>query len=297
METNEKTIYALGFFDGVHLGHQALLDACRRLAEETGCKAGVITFDTHPENRISGTGPQLLNTAEDRRRLLTRLGAEDIVTLPFDDNLRKMSWEDFVRFLSAEHQAAGFVCGDDFRFGYQGEGTAALLQEYCREMGLPCAVVPEQTVDGTRVSSTHIRELLAAGDLQNTNRFLGHDHILTGKVVSGRGLGRTIGVPTANLEVPENLLLPKRGVYACKAMFDGAVYPAVTNIGNRPTVGGHRVTVESWLLDFDRDLYGKDITLEFLRYLREEKQYPSLEQLAVEIRKNAEETREIFDKS
>lgn len=289
-------IYALGFFDGVHLGHQALLCACKRLAEETGCAAGVITFDTHPESKLSGAAPLLISTLTDRHTLLTRLGAETVVTLPFDNNLRRMPWQDFLAMLQKDYDAAGFVCGDDFRFGYKGEGTATLLAEYCQNAGLSCAVVPEQTVDGVRVSSSHIRHLLTQGDVETANRFFGHSHLLSGRVISGRGLGRTMGIPTANLEIPKEILLPKQGVYACKATVNGCVYPAVTNIGFRPTVGGHHITVEPWILDFSGDLYGERVTLEFLRFLREEKTFPNLEELKAEIQKNAEETREIFVK-
>lgn len=289
-------IYALGFFDGVHLGHQALLAACQSLAAENGCKTGAVTFDLHPESRISGAAPRLLCTAADRNGLLQQFGAATVVTLPFDDNLRKMPWRDFIRLLRTNYGAAGFVCGDDFRFGYQGQGNANLLQEYCKEKGLPCAVVPEQLLDGVRVSSTHIRALLERGDVETAGRFLGHPHTLSGTVVSGRKLGRTIGVPTANLEIPQENLLPKNGVYACKASVNGKIYPAVTNIGTRPTVGGHHVTVEPWLLDFEGDLYGKELTLQFYGFLRPEQKFDSLEELKAEIQKNAEKTREILEK-
>ena len=151
-----------------------------------------------------------------------------------------------------QYNAAGFVCGHDFRFGYRGQGNAALLQQVCREAGIPCIVVPEQTLGGVTVSSTHIRSLMEAGEMEQAVRFLGHPHILTGKVVSGRRLGRTIGIPTANVLIPEGIVALKRGVYAGKCLVEGAIYPAVTNIGSRPTVDGHQVRAESWLLDFCR---------------------------------------------
>ena len=292
----EKTIYALGFFDGVHLGHQALLSACRDLAKQHGCRAGAVTFTAHPDGLVSGNAPALLNTIEDRKRLLQTYGMEVVFTLPFDKALMTTHWASFLNALVADG-AAGFVCGSDFRFGAGGLGTAKKLAAFCEKQGLPYAVVPQQLLDGIRVSSTHIRSLLADGDLENVSRFLGHPHILSGEVVSGRGLGRTIGIPTANLEAPKGVLLPKNGVYACLAQVAvGEHYMAVTNIGTRPTVEGHHVTIEPWLLDFDGDLYGKTLSLAFVAYLRPEKKFDSLEELKAEIEKNAAETRKIFEK-
>lgn len=290
----EKTIYALGFFDGVHLGHQALLKACRELANTNGCKAGVITFAVHPDALVSGNAPALLNTIKDRANLLMAYGMDVVVELPFDRELMTTHWSDFLTQL-VNDGAAGFVCGDDFRFGAGGSGTAKKLSGFCESRQLPFAVVPQQLLDGIRVSSSHIRALLASGELEKANRFLGHPHVFTGEVVSGRGLGRTIGAPTANLQIPKGVLLPKEGVYACAAHVNGKIYPAVTNIGSRPTVGGHHVTIESWLLDFEGDLYGQKLTLIFYRYLRPEKKFDSLEELQAEIQKNAAESRKIFE--
>lgn len=295
MWTKEKTIYALGFFDGVHLGHQALLDACRELAQKHRCRAGVVTFISHPDALVSGKAPALLNTSEDRKQLLLSYGMDSVIQLSFDRTLMTTHWSSFLTQLT-ELDAAGFVCGSDFRFGAGGSGTAKKLASFCESRQLPYAVVPQQLLEGIRVSSTHIRSLLEAGEIEQANRFLGHPHILTGKVVPGRGLGRTIGVPTANLQVPEGILLPKQGVYACMVRVDGRHYMAVTNIGSRPTVGGHHVTVEPWLLDFEGDLYRQEITLEFHAFLRPEKKFDSLDALQEEIRKNAAETRKIFEK-
>lgn len=290
----EKTIYALGFFDGVHKGHRALLKGCRKLAQEHGCEAGAVTFITHPDTLVTGKTPLLINTAQQRQEMLREFGIFSVTALPFDEQLMNMLWQDFLEDL-VQKGAAGFVCGDDFRFGFRGEGTAALLADFCKERGLLWAVVPAQTVDGIRVSSTYIRQLLEDGEMEQAVRFLGHPHCLSGEVVSGRGLGHTIGIPTANLTLPEGVVCPKYGVYACKAVVDGREYTAVTNIGNRPTVGGHHTTVEAWLLDFDGDLYGKKLTLLLYAFLRPEQKFGSLTQLQAEIRKNAEQTRKLLE--
>lgn len=297
MLMTEKTIYALGFFDGVHRGHAALLEACRRLADETGCKAAAVTFSAHPDTLVLGKTPPLINTVADRVQLLREAGMDDVVVLPFDKKMQTLPWQDFLTLLGESYQAQGLVCGYDFRFGDRGQGDAALLQAYCREKGMACAVVPAQTLDGITISSTHIRSLLEKGLVEEANRFLGHPHVLTGTVISGRKLGRTLGIPTANLALPEGIAALPHGVYACKAVVEGQTCLAVTNIGNRPTVGGHHTTVEPWLLDFDGDLYGKVLRLSFHAFLRGEVKFPTLEALKEEIIKNARETRDFFENS
>ena len=292
---NEKTIYALGFFDGVHLGHAALLKECRAMADQRGCKAGVVTFTSHPDTLVFGNTPMLINSAEDRKQMLTqRFYMDTVVEIPFDQTVKNTHWSKFLQALVALG-AVGFVCGSDFRFGAGGLGTAKKLNAFCNKRELACAVVPEQKLDGITVSSTYIRSLLEKGDVEQANRFLGHPHILSGEVISGRKLGRTLGIPTANLALNEGLVKLPHGVYACKALVEAQEYLAVTNIGNRPTVGGHRITVEPWLLDFEGDLYGKTITLEFHSFLRPEQKFESLEALKAEIEKNALQTRKFFE--
>lgn len=289
-----KTIYALGFFDGVHVGHRALLERCRALAEDAGYRAGAVTFASHPDALVLGASPVLINTQADRDRLLLNY-VNIVTTLPFDRKMCETPWQDFLDMLCREYGAAGFVCGDDFRFGARGAGNGTLLTQYCRERGLPCAVVPEQTVHGTRVSSTYIRSLLEAGNMEEATSFLGHPHILSGNVIPGKQLGRRLGIPTANLRLPDGLVVPRFGVYACLVTLDGKAYPAVTNVGTRPTVEGHGITVEPWILDYSGDLYGREITLEFHAFLRPEVKFASLDALQSEIRRNANETRTFFE--
>jgi riboflavin kinase/FMN adenylyltransferase len=187
--------------------------------------------------------------------------------------------------------AAGFVCGHDFRFGHRGEGTPEKLQEFYRQQNLPCVIVPEQDIGGIRISSSYIRQQLESGDMTTAVRFLGHPYLLSGTVIHGKKIGRTLGIPTANLVIPEGLVIPKFGVYACACLIDGMRYPAVTNIGTRPTVSGRGITVEPWILDFSGDLYDKTITLEFYRFLRPETRFPDLPSLQQQIHRDAEQTR------
>jgi riboflavin kinase/FMN adenylyltransferase len=288
-----KRIYALGFFDGVHRGHQALLAACCALAAQNHCETAAITFENHPQSLFAAQVPPMINTVSDRKRLLHHFGITHVELLPVTKEVMSTNWLDFLHGL-LDRGAAGFVCGDDFRFGSRGEGDARKLRQFCEEKSLPCVIVPEQTVEGVRVSSTYIRNLLEQGNMEKAAAFLGHPHILTGEVVAGRSLGRTLGTPTANLRIPEGVICPRHGVYACRALVDGQSFAAVTNIGTRPTVSGTHVTVEPWLLDFSGDLYGKELTLRFHKFLRPERKFDSLEALRNEIQRNADQTRAYF---
>ena len=289
----EKRIFALGFFDGVHLGHQALLGQCVELAAQLNMGAAAITFENHPQSLFTTQAPPLLSTAADRRELLKQYGIGHIFQFPVTKEVMGKPWDVFLQEL-LRFGAAGFVCGYDFRFGHRGEGDAEKLLGFCEQRGMPCIVLPEQDLDGIRISSTYIRRQLETGDMATAVRFLGHPYILTGKVVKGHQLGRKLGFPTANLRLPENLVIPKFGVYACVARVDGKRYPAVTNVGTRPTVSGTGITVEPWILDYSGDLYGQEITLEFYRFLRPEQKFDSLEDLQREIFRNAQQTREIL---
>ena len=287
---DQKYIFALGFFDGVHLGHQALLKECCRLAQEHGAIPAAITFDAHPQALFLDTPPVLLSTEGDRRRLLHHYGIQVVHTLPVTRETMAMEWEAFVQRL-LELGAEGFVCGDDFRFGHKGQGDAAKLRHFCEERDLPCVVVTQQTLNGNRISSTLIRSRIDSGDMESATRYLGHPHVLTGTVVHGQKIGRKLGFPTANLLIPPSVAVPKFGVYACRAVIDGKSYPAVTNVGTRPTVAGSGVTVEPWILDFEGDLYDRQIRVEFYYFLRPEMKFPDLGALQQEILRNADQTR------
>lgn len=289
----ENRIFALGFFDGVHLGHQALLKACVELAGKVDEETAAITFEQHPQSLYSNQTPPLLGTLQDRFRLLMHYGMEHIYEFPVTKEVMSTNWRAFLDELT-DYGGVGFVCGDDFRFGHRGEGNPDTLWAYCAEKGLPCIIVPEQTLDGVRISSTHIRSMIEEGNMEEAARFLGHAHILSGDVVPGRQLGRTIGVPTANILIPEEVVVPKLGVYATECLVDGVRHKAVTNIGKRPTVNGHQTRAESWLLDFDGDLYGKHMTVFFHKFLRPEQKYDSLEELKIQISKDAAEARRLL---
>lgn len=293
---HDKRIFALGFFDGVHLGHQALLAECVRLARTMDVETAAITFERHPQSLFCDRVPPLLSTLSDRHRLLLRYGVEHVYPFPVTMDVMGKHWQDFLEELTASG-ACGFVCGDDFRFGRGGAGNAQKLKAFCEERGLPCIIVPEQTLNGVRISSSYIRRLIEQGDMATAVRFLGHGHMLTGTVVTGRKLGHKLGFPTANIELPEDVIVPRHGVYACRAYVEKKAYMAVCNVGNRPTVAGHQIRTETWLLDFAGDLYGQDVTLEFLYFLRAEQRFESLELLKDAVLRDAENTRGFFANS
>ena len=294
---HEKRIFALGFFDGVHLGHQEILGQCADLAFDNGCGTAAITFDRHPQSLFSPQTPKLLTTLEGRKIHLRHKWMDEVVVLPVSREIMTTPWQDFLEHL-LDLGAAGFVCGEDFRFGHRGEGDADKLRRFCADRDLPFYIVLEQQLDGIRISSTHIRKLVEEGQMEEASRFLGHPHTLTGKVVSGRGLGHKLGFPTANIEIPENVVCPRLGVYACIACVEDRLptYMAVTNVGSRPTVNGHQIRTESWLLGFDGDLYGKEVALAFYHYLRPEQRFDSLEELKAQVQLDAEKTRKFFFK-
>ena len=293
---HNKRIFVLGFFDGVHLGHQALLAECVRMAKAMDCETAAVTFERHPQSLFRPEVPPLLSTLSDRFRLLLRYGIGHVYPFPVTEEVMGKHWQDFLLEL-IESGAVGFVCGDDFRFGRGGAGNAETLREFCRERKLPCVIVPEQTLDGVRISSSYIRRQIESGDMATAVRYLGHGHMLTGTVVTGRRLGRKLGFPTANIELPENVIVPRHGVYACYAYVGQKRYMAVCNVGSRPTVQGHQVRTETWLLDFSGDLYGQSVTLEFLWFLRPERRFESVDVLKEAVLMDAENTRNFFAKS
>ena len=293
-----KRVIALGFFDGVHKGHGALLRTVAQVADRLGAKPCAFTFDRSPTAAITGQAVPLLSSVEDRVWLMRRYyGIEEVIVAPFD-GMQKMDWQDFVsEYLQKELGAVHVVAGHDFHFGYMGKGNPQRLQEKCRELGMGCDIIQKVEQDGITISSTYIRTLIAQGEVERADQFLGHPHTLTNRVAHGKKIGTTtLGFPTVNLLIPQGVIVPAYGVYATRVWFDGQCRCAVTNVGVRPTVednDGH-VTVEGFILDFDGDLYGHEIRMEFYKYLRPEQKFASMQALADEIRHNAQQTRDYF---
>ena len=286
----KKRVIALGFFDGVHIGHGALLRRTKQRAEELGAMPSVLSFDIHPDTLVFGREVPLINSAIGREDIIRRCyGIDNVVFLHFNRRVMQMDWRDFLEDLIGELRICHIVVGHDFCFGYKGLGTAPRLQEYCRERGLGCDVIPPVMLDGEIVSSTRIRELIAEGKIEQANRWLGHPHSLADTVHSGYHLGRRLGSPTINMFFPQGVVVPRHGVYATKVFLEnGASHIAVTNVGVRPTVSSEdRVSVESHLLDYSGNLYGRQARVEFYAFLREETKFESFEALSEQIRRDA----------
>lgn len=297
MNHNIRRVIALGFFDGVHNGHGTLLQCVVQRAAELGASPAAFTFDIHPESLIFGRTAPVLTDLAQRKELMGRLhGIHDVIVAHYDEAMMRTPWRDFVTdYLVARQGAVHLVVGHDFRFGYRGEGNGQKLSQLCRELGMGCDIIQPVVQDGITVSSTHIRTLVAQGEIARANHFLGHPHCLSGIVAHGKKLGRSLGFPTVNLTFPEGVLVPAHGVYATRATVDGSTYDAVTNVGVRPTVDTNgTVTAESFLLDFDGDLYGRELRLDFYKFLRGEQQFADQDALSRAIDENVRQARDFF---
>lgn len=292
-----KRVIALGFFDGVHLGHAALLQKTRARANELGAAAAAMSFDTHPDTLVFGCEVPLINTAAERQLLMRRLyGIDEIILAHFDKNMMHMPWRDFItEFLIGKLHACHVVCGHDFRFGDRGEGTPVLLQETCLALGVGCDVIEKVELDGTVVSSTYIRQLLLSGEASRAVRFLGHRHLVHGTVIHGARNGRSIGFPTANISFAPGVLVPKRGVYLAEAEVEGRCWPALVNVGVHPTAGAlAQPVLEAWLQDFDGDLYGRELSVWLAAFTRPERPFSSMQALRGQLARDKKDLEAYF---
>ncbi len=290
--TDNGRVVAVGFFDGVHIGHAALLNKAKQKALETGTTPAVLSFDTHPDDLVFHQAVRLIGDSENREDLIKRyFGIEEVFFLRFDRDLMNMPWDQFITFSSTKFNIRCYVVGYDFTFGRNGEGTAEKLKCYCQQHGLGCEIIDPVRLDGSIVSSTMIRSLIEQGDIQKANRFLGHPYCLSGTVRNGFHIGRQMHAPTINMSLPAGVVIPRYGVYATKVVLqNGDEYMAATNIGVRPTFStDERVSVESFLLHFHDNLYGKNVRVDFHGFIRQEKKFEDISSLSAQIQKDINE--------
>ncbi len=280
---------ALGTFDGLHKGHLAVLNAALRFSELIPV---AVTFDEPPKRSIAGDVPMLM-PAEEKNARLRQMGFKEIFVLKYGE-LHDMSPEAFLNMLFERYDVKVMVCGFNHRFGKDGKGDAALLSDYCHAHGAEAVVVPATEISGQTVSSTLIRELIRDGNMSFANMLLDRPFQFANEVVHGDERGRTIGFPTVNIPLDERLAVPKFGVYASAVTVDGRDYPAVTNIGIRPTFVLKKPLSETYIEDFSGDLYGKTVTVKLLDYLREEIRFDGLEQLKTAIENDKENAVKLF---
>jgi riboflavin kinase / FMN adenylyltransferase len=289
------TFLAIGSFDGVHLGHQALIRQMVEAAREAHARATVLTFFPHPKRVIQNlTDRYYLTTLEDRVALLAGLGVELIITHPFNETVRQTRAEAFVMQL-CHYLEMRQLWGGNFALGYNREGDVPFLRMLGEKLKYEVRLA-EQMVswDGGLVSSSRVRHSLATGRIRDVTGCLGRPFHMRGQIVVGDKRGRTIGFPTANLQVWEELLLPGNGVYAARAWVDGQPYGAATNVGVRPTVDGTKLRIEAHLLDFSGDIYGAEMRLDFLERVRPEMRFDSLDVLKAQINQDVEAVRAIY---
>lgn len=290
-----QTVVALGMFDGVHKGHQALLKRAAEIARENGDTAVAFTYDNHPKELFSGSFPYLC-TREQRGALIRSTGCDRMDSVPFDAAFAAMTPEQFLDWLTARYAdgISAIVVGYDYRFGARAAGDTKLLGTLCAARGIALTVIDEVKIDGVTCSSTRVREAIREGDMEFAERMLGRPYSLSGKVVHAKALGRRFDCPTANLDAGMQLL-PKDGVYAAELLFEGRRYDAVTNVGTNPTVGGRDRTVETHAIGESLDLYGKCIEVAFFTRLRGEERFDSKELLFAQIRKDADAAKKVCE--
>jgi riboflavin kinase/FMN adenylyltransferase len=283
----------IGFFDGVHRGHQTVLRRTVDVAATRGFRPTAVTFDRHPREVLDpGAEPPLLTTLERKASLIAELGIETLVVLDFTDDFSRWPPEDFVeRVLVGGVHAEHAVVGSNFTFGFKATGNLAVLTDLGAARGFAVEAVSLLKLDGRPVSSSSIREAVAAGNLEWPTLALGRRYVLDGVVTTGAGRGKGLGFPTANLAVFPRMLLPGEGVYAGRAYLGDGSFPAAINIGTNPTFGGEPLHAEAFLLDFDGDLIGQPLALEFWERLRDETRFDSSEDLTRQIKEDVERTR------
>ncbi len=289
------TVTVLGCFDGVHLGHKALITHAIKLAREKDIKAAVWSFDAPPKNYFSADKTKLLTTQSEKAALCRRLGVDILVCAPFDEQIASMSAEDFFfKILIKKMKSIHIVCGYNYRFGQGGKGDVAILSALCTEHGIGLSVIPEVKVDGITVSSTAVRNALIGGEIETVNAMLGRVYSLRAVVCDGQHLGRQLGFPTINQVFSEEKLLPKNGVYASRIRIGNRKKYGITNIGMRPTVNGQILCAETHIFDLCEDLYGRMVTVELLQFLRAEQKFGSLEALTAQVNDDISKAKEIF---
>lgn len=282
---NHGIILAMGFFDCMHTGHRKLVDTAVKRARAEGRKSAVLTFSNDPYAHFDKDS-KLVYTYEERKTIFERLNLDFCIPLDFSEKFRLITKEKFIETLFSDFDIKGLVCGHDYRFGNNGAGDTVFLRRAADSKNIALDVIGPVLIGGERVSTTLIKETLLSGAVEKANRLLSEDYFMTGKIIRGRGEGSKIGFPTANLSVPPEKLLPKHGVYATHVQIGGKRYKSVTNIGPKPTYNIEGIFVETYITGFEGDLYGKNITLFFIKRIRDIIKFGDLEDLKRRIQKD-----------
>lgn len=297
-QDDEPVVLTIGSFDGVHAGHRALLAEVGTVARRLHAHSAVLTFDPHPRCVLDPAHcPQSLTTVAEKQSRLEACAVDRLVVLPFTREVSHWGAEEFCDLLVASLDVVGLVVGHDFALGHRRQGDITFLRAYGERHGFAVHQLRAVDADGEPVSSSRIRALITAGDVRGAGALLGYPYFLDAVVEHGEAVGRHLGYPTANLAVPAGKCLPAPGVYAMWVMVDGGWRMAATNVGYRPTFGGNRLTVEAFLLDYDGDLYGRELRAVFVDRLREERTYPAVAELVAQIDRDVADVRALLSAS
>ncbi len=288
-KNNRQSVVTIGTFDGAHLGHKAILNRVVETAKKENLDSVVLTFFPHPRMVLQQISDiKLINTIDERTQLLKKSGLDHLVIHPFTHAFSRLTALEYVRdILVNSLKAKKIIIGYDHRFGRNRNADIDDLKEFGRTYNFEVEEISAKEIDDVAISSTKIRKALNEGDIETANSYLGYNYMISGEVVQGKAIGRTIKYPTANLKLKENYkLIPKNGVYVVQSKIDSENIFGITSIGTNPTVGGKEKTIETHFLDFNKDLYGKEITIEFLKFIRDEATFNSVELLRQEIVKD-----------
>lgn len=288
-----KAVIALGTFDGMHAGHRALIQKTLELAHQYGCLSVVYTFSNHPMS-LFDSAPPLLYPNEKKQSMLLNMGIDIVDMVPFDRSVAELLPQAFIDLLQDKYEILAVVAGFNYTYGKGGVGTAQTLMQQGEQNGFSVSIVPPVEHQGVSVSSTRIRSLLLQGDVRAATHMLKEPYCVSGVVCSNKQIGQTIGFPTANIAQAEGCVTPKHGVYATMTRVDGAQYQSVTNIGTNPTVNGTHVSIETHLLDYSGDLYGKTIEVFFYEYLRGECRFASKQALCEQIARDVQHAKDVL---
>lgn len=287
----QKSVITIGTFDGVHIGHRKILEKITPSAKDLNCESIVLTFFPHPRMVLQeNSSIKLLNTMEEKGKLLQKIGIDNLIIHPFDKEFSQLSAEEFVKKVLVEQlQIQKIIIGYDHRFGRNRTADINDLIVFGEKYDFEVEQISAQEIDDIAISSTKIRTALAEGTISLANEYLGYNYFFSGTVIKGNQLGRTIGFPTANIQIKEDYkLIPKNGVYIVKSYLQEELIYGMMNIGNRPTVNGTNQTIEVHFLNFNEDLYGQEITIELLEFIRDEQKFDSLDALKNQIQKDKE---------
>ena len=290
----EPTVISLGKFDGIHRGHELLLEELMK-QKKNGLATVVFTFDIPPKKSLCDEEQKVLTTNEEKMHMFENFGIDYLIECPFTPAMMNMEAECFIEMLVERLNVKCIVAGEDFCFGHNRRGNYKMLQEYAEKLSYKAVIFPKMKEEEREISSTYVREEIAKGNIELANKLLGYPYFVSGMVKHGNKIGRTIGFPTINLIPAEQKLLPAYGVYITKVLIDGVVYQGVTNVGKKPTIEGQNpVGIETYILDFNQDVYEQQVVVTFVKRIREERKFENLNALLEQMRKDANTARYYF---